>query len=76
MTRSKFTSSDLATPHGCSTKLIPTTAYATTATIIELVNLAHMDERFDHRDWSLLDAEALESLARAIREGYAKGGGS
>jgi hypothetical protein len=29
------------------------------------------DEDFDHRPWSLWDAEVLEQAAKLIREGYA-----
>lgn len=35
--------------------------------------LRHMtihDEEFDHRPWSLWDAEVLEQAAKLIRDGY------
>jgi hypothetical protein len=37
-----------------------------------LRNMTIHDEAFDHRPWSLWDAEVLEQAAQLIREGYAR----
>ena len=38
--------------------------------IMQLVRMANNDTGFDHKAWSIWDAEQLEALAKLIRSGY------
>lgn len=46
-------------------------SHVTTHGVIRLIVEIVHDERFDHREWSICNAELFESLAERIREGYA-----
>lgn len=60
----------LTTEHGFACQTFPVRVYVTGMGIVELLQRIAADPDFDHKEWSIMEAELLEQLARKIRQGY------